>query len=115
MSTRGLRHHFQDILDSIAKIERFTFGMRFEAFASNDEKQSAVERQLQIITEAAFRLGDEAELYAPGPDWAGMRGMGNFLRHAYHMVSEETVWRVVTEDLPILKQASTQALKKVDI
>jgi uncharacterized protein with HEPN domain len=48
---------FGDILDSIAMIERFTDGMDFEAFRSNPMARAAVERKLQIISEAAVRLG----------------------------------------------------------
>jgi uncharacterized protein with HEPN domain len=36
---------FDDILDSIAMIERFTAGMDFEAFRSNPMALAAVERK----------------------------------------------------------------------
>ena len=42
-------------------IEQFTTGMDFEAFRSNPMAVAAVERKLQIVSEAAIRLGDEAE------------------------------------------------------
>jgi hypothetical protein len=44
---------------------------------------------MQIMTEAAIRLGGEAERIAPGPDWEGFRGMGNLLRHAYHRIDDQ--------------------------
>lgn len=47
---------FSDIVDAIALIEQFTSGMDFEAFGSNPMAVSAVERKLQIISEAATRL-----------------------------------------------------------
>jgi uncharacterized protein with HEPN domain len=56
---------FTDIADAIAMIEQFTFGMDFEAFRSNPMAVAAVERKLQIISEAAIRLGDEAERRIP--------------------------------------------------
>jgi len=46
-------------------IEQFTSGMDFEDFRSNPMAVAAVERKLQIISEAATRLGMEAEGYAP--------------------------------------------------
>ena len=51
------RRWFSDIVDAIALIEQFTSGMDFEAFRSNPMAVSAVERKLQIIGEAATRLG----------------------------------------------------------
>jgi uncharacterized protein with HEPN domain len=49
-------------VDAIAMIEQFTSGMDTEAFRENGMAVAAVERKLQIISEAAARLGDEAEL-----------------------------------------------------
>jgi uncharacterized protein with HEPN domain len=48
-------------VDAIAMIGQFTSGMDFEAFRTNPMAVAAVERKLQIISEAAIRLGNEAE------------------------------------------------------
>ena len=69
--------------------------MDFDAYTMDMKTKSAVERQLQIITEAAKRLGDDAETLCPGPDWKGFRGMGDILRHAYHRIDDRTVWNTV--------------------
>ncbi len=84
--------------------------MDFEAYQGDLKTKSAVERQLQIITEAAYRLGDEAEVLCPGPDWKGYMGMGNILRHGYHKVNDQIVWDTVKIDLPPLKEAVLKAL-----
>ncbi len=55
-------------------IEQFTFGMDFEAFRSNPMTVAAAERKLQIISEAAIRLGDEAERRIPDQPWRDIRG-----------------------------------------
>ena len=85
---RNARIHFEDILSSIALIENFTAGMRFEQYRADPKTRSAVERQLQIITEAAYRLGPEANCLCDGPDWKGWTGMGTILRHAYHRIDD---------------------------
>lgn len=72
--------------------------------------KSAVERQLQILTEAAYRLGDEADLVCPGPDWKGYMGMGNLLRHSYHRIDDQIIWDTVKLELPGLKEAVSRAL-----
>jgi uncharacterized protein with HEPN domain len=101
---------FGDIVDAIAMIEQFTSGMDFESFRSNPMVVAAVERKLQIISEAAIRLGDEAERRCPDMPWRDVRGIGNQLRHAYERIDLNTIWRAVTDDLPPLKAAVQRAV-----
>jgi uncharacterized protein with HEPN domain len=68
--------HLRDILEAIDHIESFLDGVTFESYQNDLRTKSAVERQMQIMTEAAIRLGEDAETIAPGPDWQGFRGMG---------------------------------------
>jgi uncharacterized protein with HEPN domain len=102
--------HLRDILSAIELIEEFVTGFDFDAYARDLKTKSAVERQMQIITEAAYRLGDDAERLCPGPDWKGYMGMGNILRHAYHRVNDRVVWDTVKLELPSLKEAVTRVL-----
>ena len=110
MSFRDARTHFQDILESIEHIEMFLEKMDFASYIADLRTKSAVERQVQIITEAAYRLGDEAETFCPGPDWRGLRGMGNILRHAYHRVDDQIIWDTVKTEFPLLKAAVQKVL-----
>jgi uncharacterized protein with HEPN domain len=101
----------QDILDAIAAIEEFTRGTTLEAFERDAKTEAAVERKLQIVSEAAIRLGDRAETLCPGLPWPNIRGIGNWLRHEYHRVDSLTIWKTVTDGLPPLKASVTKALK----
>jgi uncharacterized protein with HEPN domain len=98
-------------VDAIAMIEQFASGMDFEAFRSNPMAVAAIERKLQIISEAAIRLGDEAERRCPDVPWRDIRGIGNQLRHAYERIDLNTIWIAVTDDVPALKAAVQRALK----
>ena len=102
---------FGDIVDAIEMIEQFTSGMDFEAFRSNPMAVAAIERKLQIISEAAIRLGDEAERRCPDVPWRDIRGIGNQLRHAYERIDLNTIWIAVTDDVPALKATVQRALK----
>lgn len=113
MPFRAPATHLRDILGAIALVELFTDRMKFEQYTQDLKTKSAVERQLQIITEAAFRLGDEADVLCPGPDWKGYMGMGNILRHAYHRVDDNVVWNTVTIELPVLKTAISAVLERI--
>jgi len=91
-------------------IERFTLGMDFEAFRKDPKTVAAVERKLQLISEAASRLGDQAEALCPGLPWRDIRGIGNWLRHQYDRVDVQTVWNTAQDDVPALKAAVLRAL-----
>lgn len=99
-----------DIRDAITTIEKFTENMDFEAFRNDPKTIAAVERKLQVISEAAIRLSGHAETLCPGLPWHDIRGIGNWLRHQYDRVDIETLWNTVTDDLPPLKAAVIRAL-----
>ena len=67
MPFRDKTRHLRDILEAIDLIELFLDGLTFESYQTDLKTKSAVERQMQIMTEAAIRLGRDAEQIAPGP------------------------------------------------
>lgn len=101
-----------DIRDAITEVEGFTANMDFVAFQNDPKPVAAVERKLQVISEAAVRLGDHAEQLCPGLPWHNIRGIGNWLRHQYDRVDMETLWNTVTGDLPPLKEAVNRGLSQ---
>lgn len=80
------------------------------AFRADAKTVAAVERKLQVISEAAIWLGDQAEVLCPGLPWRDIRGIGNWLRHQYDRVDVEAIWRTVIDELPPLQGAVTRAL-----
>jgi uncharacterized protein with HEPN domain len=104
--------HLRDILEGIDLIESFLADMDFHLYETDLKTKSAVERQLQIITEAAKRLGGDAETLCPGPDWKGFCRMGDILRHGYHKVDDEIVWNTVKDELPIMRETIAKALRQ---
>jgi len=102
--------HLRDILQGIDHIEAFLVGMDFKKYRADLKTKSAVERQLQIITEAAKRLGDNAQSLCPGPDWPGFCRMGDILRHGYHKVDDQIVWNTIKDELPPMREAIVKAL-----
>ena len=84
--------------------------MDFSGYQADLKTRAAVEREFLILSEAAFRLGQDAHDLCPGPDWVGLRGMGNVLRHAYHRTSDEIIWKAIELELKPLQAAVTAAL-----
>jgi uncharacterized protein with HEPN domain len=100
----------QDMLDSIARIERFTAGFDEADFVADEKAMFAVFHALLIISEAARRLGSDAEALAPEQPWQAIRALGNVLRHQYDEVDAGATWRIVRDDLPSLKQSIDRVL-----
>jgi len=73
----------QDMLDGIDMITQFVRGYDLGAFREDPKTVAAVERKLLLISEAAQRLGEDAESLCPGLPWRNVRGIGNWLRHRY--------------------------------
>jgi len=66
------------------------------------EKQWAIERGVEIISEASRRLPAEMKARHPEIPWPKVAGIGNVLRHDYESISAPVMWKLVREDLPEL-------------
>jgi uncharacterized protein with HEPN domain len=84
------------------------------AFDADRRTRDAVERCLERISEAATKLGTEAEQLAPGPPGQAVRSFGNVLRHAYDQVDPVRTWEIASRDLPQLEFAVTTALRSLE-
>lgn len=61
-----------------------------------------MERALLIISEAAKALPADLLSRYPEVNWSEVIGFGNILRHDYHMVDDDTVWEIMSRDIPAL-------------
>ncbi len=110
MPFRDPERHLRDILESSDQINEFIRDVDFSAYQRDEKTRAAVERKMQTLTEAVIRLEMEGPDAFAEIDWKGYRGMGKFLKHSYHRVSDEIVWNTVQDDLPLLKRVVERAL-----
>jgi uncharacterized protein with HEPN domain len=113
MPFRRPENSFGDIVENIERIENYTSGVAREAVFADPMRTDAIERCLQRITEAAARLGADADRLAPGIPWPNVRAFGNRLRHGYDSLQPETTRRIIFDQLPPLKAACLTALPKL--
>jgi len=66
-------------------------------------------KSLEIVGEAAARLGEDTRARYPDIPWQEIIGMRNRLVHTYFDIDNEQVWRTLTEDLPDLIEALVSA------
>jgi uncharacterized protein with HEPN domain len=102
---------YQDILEAIQHAEEIVAAQTFEAYQTDRTAKRAVERLLQIITEASIYLTDEDKQLCDYGEWRDMRNLGNRIRHAYFSLDDCQVWLIVNDDLPRLKSAVEKTLR----
>lgn len=59
---------------------------------------------LQLIGEAAARLGRDFRVAHPEASWPQIVAMRNILVHEYFGVDTDEVWQVIIGDLPLFKE-----------
>ena len=69
------------MLDAIEGIRAAVTGLAFEDYADNWVVRRAVERGLEIISEASRHLPAATREAHPGVPWRQVAGIGNVLRH----------------------------------
>lgn len=103
--SQNYRLCLDDIVLACEKVFRYTAGMSFEGFVTDDKTFDAVIRNLQIIGEAAARIPAEVRAQYPDVPWAEIVGFRNVLVHQYFGVDETIIWRVVESQLaPLMSQ-----------
>jgi uncharacterized protein with HEPN domain len=76
--------------------------------------QDAIVRNLQVLCESTQRIDASYKERHSEINWTSITGMRNVLVHDYFEVDFETVWNVVTRDLPLLEKAMRAILAGLD-
>ncbi len=104
-----------DVSNAILEIEGYFVNqpMRFDAYLADSHTRRTVERNIEIIGEAINRLLK----LTPDVEISNTKkiiGMRNRITHGYDTVSDEMVWSVVINHLPILKNEIERLIKPND-
>jgi uncharacterized protein with HEPN domain len=110
---RDPRERLFDMLEAIEKIEQYASKGR-AAFEKEELIQTWIVHHLQIVGEAAGKLGREFHDQHPLIPWPQVVAMRNVLVHDYFGVDLEEVWRVVERDLPDLKRKLNTLVKELE-
>ncbi len=100
--SRNLALYLEDILNSIAKIQRYTANMTRQSLVSDDRTFDAVVYNLQIIGEAVKNIPKDVRDRYPQIEWRKIAGLRDIVAHAYFSIDDEIVWDVISNKLPDL-------------
>jgi uncharacterized protein with HEPN domain len=102
---RSILLRLTDIRDTIDRIQSLAAGVAFDTFNANWAMQRAVERGLEIISEASRHIPDDLKALAPDIPWRQIAAIGNLLRHEYQRADIRATWNIIEEHLPPLASA----------
>lgn len=104
-----------DIKIAIDEIDSFFIDEKkdFFNYKKNKMRKRAVERNLEIIGEATNRIiKREPSFTSKIKDANAIIGLRNQVIHAYDNISDETIWAIITNHLPLLKKEVAFLLKE---
>jgi len=80
----------------------FTKGMTLEMYESDIKTRFAVERNFEIIGEAAARISEDFKMSHPEIEWRILKDFRNFIIHEYFGINNEIIWDTIQIRLPEL-------------
>lgn len=91
-----------DMLAACARVAQYVAGRSQPEFLADDYFRSAVERQIEIIGEAARGISDDFKAAHSDVPWRPIIAQRHILAHEYGEVQPELIWRVATVHVPAL-------------
>ena len=103
MAARALRPRLEDILQNIAIVAGAVSGRDLAGFTGDAVLRLAVERAIEIISEAVRHIPEEVRDKYPDVPWRNIMAIGNKLRHEYHRVDADIMWDITQVHLKELR------------
>jgi uncharacterized protein with HEPN domain len=114
MARRFTPERLQHILQALADVEALTRGKTVDDYLGDRFLRLAVERCLEIVSEASRFIPEELKARHPTLPWRGIADFGNLLRHGYETIDHRRVWAIIEHDLAPLAAAIEAMQRDLD-
>jgi len=94
--------HLWDMLQAARLIVELLGPMTYDEFMADTRTRLAIERELEILGEAARRVSDALRRRHPEVPWLDIVGLRNIISHQYDRIDYPKVHRIVTCRVPAL-------------
>ena len=100
--TREWRFYVDDMISFAEKVVAYTAGLDQQAFLASSLIYDATLPNLELIGEAATHVPDTVRVDNPQVPWPLVVATRNRLIHGYLGIDHDTVWSIVSQDVPVL-------------
>ncbi|ODT38321.1 MAG: nucleotidyltransferase [Lautropia sp. SCN 70-15] len=101
-ANREWRFYLDDMIHFADKVMRYTNALDQATFQASDLQYDATVRNLELIGEAATRIPQDVRDTNPHIPWRRVIATRNRLIHGYLGIDDDTLWSIVTSDVPDL-------------
>jgi len=105
--------YLYNILRNIETIENHLKNINQKEFFKSVLVQDAISKRLEEIGENAKKISKEFKKKnsaIPIEEYVNIR---NFLTHVYHMLNVDRLWKIVKEELPVLKKQIEKIISEI--
>lgn len=110
---RDRRLYVEDMLEFCRRAMRYADGLDLDALLQDTMRYDAILRNIELIGEAATRLGPAERALAPAVPWREIVGTRNRVAHGYLGISPTTVWDILRVELPALEPLLLELLARL--
>lgn len=103
--------HIRDEIEGVAAIAET---LSFEEYKTGYLYRRAIERAVQIVSEAAKALPKDLLARHDDAPWSSIIGIGNIVRHEYQHLDDSQLWEIATVHLPALDPVVRRMLAELE-
>lgn len=108
-----LLSRLQHMLEAARHIEQLVDGKTISDIEEDRVASAALERFIEIISEASRHIPDGVKAQHPEVPWPDVAAIGNILRHVYDRVDLRVLWQTAVDDLPVLIETVSAMAEQV--
>jgi uncharacterized protein with HEPN domain len=97
---REFRHALEDMRAELRGISNAAAGKTLDDYRGDWLFPHAVQRAIEIISEASRALPNDIKALRPEIPWQQVKTRGNILRHQYHGLSDQIIWVWLSMNYP---------------
>jgi uncharacterized protein with HEPN domain len=102
------------MLENIEAVAEMAAGVDLANYRGNVMLRRAVERCVEIISEAGRSIPESMKTAFPDQPWPEIASIGNLLRHHYERIDDLIMWKIATRPLPDLRKVVVALIEETE-
>jgi uncharacterized protein with HEPN domain len=114
MSERKWHFYLEDMIRFAGNVLTYTAGMDQAMFVSSALTYDATLRNLELVSEAATHIPENVRKANPSISWRMIIATRNRLIHGYLGIDDDTLWSIITNEIPELLSSLEKLVKATE-